>query len=60
MPEIKNVNNGGIASVSDELAVKLKATGLWTDVDEKPAPAKRAPRKAAAKPEVPATDSTEE
>ncbi|AWY04927.1 hypothetical protein PBI_GOLLUM_13 [Rhodococcus phage Gollum] len=68
MPEIRNKTNGGIASVSEELAVKLKATGLWTDVTEEPAeepkkPARRAPAKKAAPAEPvaePVAESTEE
>ncbi|AQP30875.1 hypothetical protein SEA_ANGRYORCHARD_12 [Rhodococcus phage AngryOrchard] len=68
MPEIRNKANGGIASVSEELADKLKATGLWSDVVEAPAeepkkPARRTPAKKAAPAEPvaePVAEPTEE
>ncbi|AOT23584.1 hypothetical protein SEA_HARLEQUIN_13 [Rhodococcus phage Harlequin] len=60
MPEIRNTANGGIASVSEELADKLKATGLWTDVAEVPKKTtRRAPAKKAA-PAEPVAEPTEE
>lgn len=49
MPQIRSVNNGGIATVSDELAEKMIATGLWKIPEEAP-PAKKTTRKRATKP----------